>query len=46
MKKELYISNMKAGEKVGTSFLVSEKNLAYSQKGSPYLNLRLKDRTG
>ena len=46
MKKELYISNMKAGDKVGTSFLVSEKNLAYSQKGSPYLNLRLKDRTG
>ncbi len=46
MKKELYISNMKAGDKVGTSFLVSEKNLAYSQKGSPYLNLRLKDKTG
>lgn len=46
MKKELYINGMKAGEKVGTSFLVSEKNLAYSQKGSPYLNLRLKDKTG
>ena len=37
---------MKSGEKVSTSFLVSEKNLAYSQKGAPYLNLRLKDKTG
>ena len=36
---------MKSGEKVSTSFLVSEKNLAYSQKGAPYLNLRLKDKT-
>ncbi len=46
MKKEIYIGKMKAGDKIGTSFLVAEKNLAYSQKGSPYLNLRLKDRTG
>ena len=45
-KKSLYISGMKSGEKVSTSFLVSEKNLAYSQKGAPYLNLRLKDKTG
>ena len=45
-KKNLYISSMKSGEKVSTSFLVSEKNLAYSQKGAPYLNLRLKDKTG
>ena len=45
-KKNLYISGMKSGEKVSTSFLVSEKNLAYSQKGAPYLNLRLKDKTG
>ena len=45
-KKSLYISGMKSGEKVSTSFLVSEKNLAYSQKGAPYLNLRLRDKTG
>ena len=45
-KKNLYISGMKSGEKVSTAFLVSEKNLAYSQKGAPYLNLRLKDKTG
>lgn len=37
---------MKAGEKIVAAFLVAEKNLAYSQKGAPYLNLRLKDRTG
>ena len=34
------------GDKILDSFLVAEKNLAFSQKGSPYLNLRLKDRTG
>jgi len=27
-------------------FFVTEKNLAVSQKGSPYLNLRLRDKTG
>jgi 3'-5' exoribonuclease len=45
-KKIVYIENLKAGEKVTSAFLVAEKNLAYSQKGAPYLNLRLKDKTG
>lgn len=45
-KKSAYIENLKAGEKVNSSFLVAEKNLAYSQKGAPYLNIRLKDKTG
>jgi len=45
-KKTVYIENLKAGEKVTSAFLVAEKNLAYSQKGAPYLNLRLKDKTG
>jgi 3'-5' exoribonuclease len=45
-KKTVYIENLKAGEKVSSAFLVAEKNLAYSQKGAPYLNLRLKDKTG
>lgn len=45
-KKTVYIENLKAGEKVSSAFLVAEKNLAYSQKGTPYLNLRLKDKTG
>lgn len=45
-KKTIYIENLKSGEKVNSIFLVAEKNLAYSQKGAPYLNLRLKDKTG
>jgi len=45
-KKIRFIENLKAGEKVSETFLVAEKNMAYSQKGLPYLNLRLKDKTG
>jgi len=45
-KKTIYIENLKAGERINSAFLVAEKNLAYSQKGAPYLNLRLKDKTG
>jgi len=44
--KTIYTKNISAGEKISESFLVTEKNLAFSQKGSPYLNLRLKDKTG
>jgi 3'-5' exoribonuclease len=44
--KSIYIKDIRPGDKVLDSFLVTEKNLAFSQKGSPYLNLRLKDRTG
>ncbi len=44
--KTIYICNIKSGEKVCDSFLVTEKNLAFSQKGAPYLNVRLKDKTG
>jgi 3'-5' exoribonuclease len=46
IKKTVFIENLKSGEKVNNIFLVAEKSLAYSQKGSPYLNLRLKDKTG
>ena len=46
MKKNIYVRDIKAGEKVSDFFFVTEKNLAYSQKGAPYLNLRLKDKTG
>ena len=45
-KKSVYISDIKAGDKVGDFFLVAEKNLSFSQKGAPYLNLRVKDKTG
>lgn len=44
--KSVYVKDIKAGDKIQEIFLVAEKNLAYSQKGSPYLNLRLRDRTG
>ncbi len=44
--KSIYVKDIKAGEKVKCSFLVMEKNLAYSQKGAPYLNVRLRDKTG
>jgi len=44
--KNRYIKDIQSGEKVTDSFLVTEKNMAYSQKGAPYLNLRLKDKTG
>ncbi|MBM4271354.1 MAG: HD domain-containing protein [Deltaproteobacteria bacterium] len=44
--KTVFVRDIKAGEKVSDAFLVAEKNLAYSQKGSPYLNVRLRDRTG
>lgn len=45
-KKNIYIRDIKAGEKICDTFLVTEKNMAFSQKGAPYLNLRLKDKTG
>ena len=44
--KTIYVKDIKTGDRVSEIFLAAEKNLAYSQKGSPYLNLRLKDRTG
>jgi 3'-5' exoribonuclease len=44
--KTMYIKDVKPGERVSGSFLVMEKNIAFSQKGSPYLNIRLKDKTG
>jgi len=46
MAKEIFLKNIKQGEKVSSSFLVAEKNMAFSLKGSPYLNVRLKDKTG
>jgi len=44
--KSIYLKDIRPGEKISESFLVTEKNLAFSQKGAPYLNLRLKDKTG
>ena len=44
--KEIYLKDIKQGDKVADSFLVAEKNMAFSQKGSPYLTVRLKDKSG
>lgn len=44
--KNIYIKDIKAGDKVNDIFLVLDKAMAFSQKGSPYLNLRLRDKTG
>ncbi len=44
--KSLYVQDIKTGDKINEVFLAAEKNLAFSQKGAPYLNLRLRDRTG
>lgn len=44
--KTTYIKDIKQGERISSSFLVAEKNMAFSLKGSPYLNLKLKDKTG
>jgi 3'-5' exoribonuclease len=44
--KNVYARDIRQGDKVSEVFLVAEKSMAYSQKGAPYLNLKLKDRTG
>jgi len=45
-QKTIYAKDIKNGDKVNEVFLAADKNLAYSQKGAPYLNLRLRDKTG
>jgi len=44
--KAVFAKDIRTGDRVSEVFLAAEKNLAYSQKGAPYLNLRLRDRTG
>jgi len=45
-EERVSVSTIKPGMKIQGTYLVAEKNLAYSQKGNPYLNLRLRDKTG
>lgn len=45
-KKNIYVRDIKAGEKISDYFLTTEKIMAFSQKGVPYLSLRLQDKTG
>ena len=44
--KNVYVKDIHAGDRVSDLFLVTEKNMAISQKGNPYLNLKLRDKTG
>ncbi len=44
--KTVYVKDIKPGDRVSDTFLVIDKNMAFSQKGAPYLNLRLRDRSG
>jgi 3'-5' exoribonuclease len=44
--KSIYLKDIKQGEKISSSFLAAEKNMAFSLKGAPYLNVKLKDKTG
>ena len=44
--KIIFVKEIKAGDQVSAPFLVTEKNMTFSQKGAPYLSLRLRDKTG
>lgn len=44
--KKVFVKDIRAGDPVRSTFLVTDKNTAFTQKGSPYINLRLRDRTG
>lgn len=44
--KGIYIKDIDVGNRVNDLFLATDKTLAVSQKGTPYLNLRLRDKTG
>jgi 3'-5' exoribonuclease len=44
--KATFVKDINTGDRIDDIFIVAEKTLAYSQKGSAYLNLRLGDRTG
>jgi 3'-5' exoribonuclease len=44
--KTVFVKEIRDGDRIDETFIVAEKTIAYSQKGSPYLTLHLKDRTG
>jgi len=41
-----YISDMKDGENLESTYFCSQKNLATTRQGKPYLNLTIADKTG
>lgn len=44
--KTIFVKDIRAGNKIEDNFLVTGKNMAYSQKGAPYLVMKLRDNTG
>lgn len=44
--KKLYVKDINPGDRIEETFLVVEKNMASSQKGNPYLAIKLCDTTG
>lgn len=46
MAKNHFVNQIKPGDQIHDLFLVIDKNMSFSQKGSPYLSIRLRDRTG
>jgi len=44
--KALYVRDIQPANRIEETFLVTEKNLVLSQKGSLYLSLRLRDKSG
>jgi len=44
--KSVFIKDIRPGDIINDSFLAFEKNMAVTLKGNPYLNLRLRDKTG
>lgn len=44
--KRFYVGNLREGSKIEDVFLVASKSIATTRTGSPYLRMRLADRTG
>lgn len=45
-KKNTFIKDIKADDRIADFFICTEKNTSYNQKGNLYLSLRLRDKTG
>ncbi|MCX7816719.1 MAG: HD domain-containing protein [Syntrophales bacterium] len=46
VKKNTFIKDIKADDRIADFFICTEKNTSYNQKGNLYLSLRLRDKTG
>lgn len=44
--KNYYVSNLQDGARIDDIFLIHSKSLAYTQDGSPFVRMKLGDRTG